>query len=221
VVVVGGGLAGVEVACELAATHIVHLVEARDLSHLGGAQAHVEVVLADLGVTVHTGRGVARIDPGAVVLDDGSVLEAATAVVTTGLRASPLAGQLSERLDPLGRVPVGPTLRVEPHDAVFVAGDVAAVEIRPGRPAPMSCQCAIPMGTTAGRNAVRALAGLEPEPYVQERYVTCFDLGAAGAVLTVGFERAIHLDGAAAKDVKRRINRELILPPPAGDVAVR
>ena len=47
-------------------------------------------------------------------------------------------------------------------------------------------------------------------------YVTCLDLGPERALLTSGFGRALSLDGSAAKAIKERINRTLIVPPIAG-----
>jgi hypothetical protein len=44
-------------------------------------------------------------------------------------------------------------------------------------------------------------------------YVTCVDLGTAGAVYTEGFARVEQARGEAAKAIKRTVNQELIYPP--------
>jgi NADH dehydrogenase len=46
-------------------------------------------------------------------------------------------------------------------------------------------------------------------------YVTCLDLGAAGGLLTHGWNRRVVWTGADAKAVKRMINGRLIAPPAA------
>lgn len=79
----------------------------------------------------------------------------------------------------------------------------------------MSCQHALRLGSVAGHNAVADLLGLPLLPYHQEAYVTCLDLGAAGAVFTRGWNRAVALVGAEAKALKRQINTRWIYPPPA------
>ncbi|MDP3768765.1 MAG: NAD(P)/FAD-dependent oxidoreductase, partial [Dehalococcoidia bacterium] len=71
----------------------------------------------------------------------------------------------------------------------------------------------------AGENAARDLLGLPGVPYVQERYVTCLDLGRAGAVLTEGWERRVLQTGDEAKALKRRINTQVIYPPPSLNAA--
>jgi NADH dehydrogenase FAD-containing subunit len=83
----------------------------------------------------------------------------------------------------------------------------------------MSCQHAMPMGARAGANAVRAALEMEAERYSQQLYLTCLDLGAAGALLTAGSERdEVLATGASAKEFKRYINCHLIYPP-TGDAA--
>jgi NADH dehydrogenase len=214
VVVVGAGLAGVELAAELAARHDVSLVDASpDLGHHGDVGGHLADVLTDLGVTLVLGERVVDVGGGHVVTDGGRRIAVDTVVSTTGMRASTLAAGLGAPLDELGRVVVPATLAVPGAERVFVAGDVAHVEAAPGHVAPMSCQCAIPMGTVAGRNAVRALAGDVLETYEQPQYVTCIDLGAAGAAFTSGWQRELTVSGADAKAIKRLINHELIRPP--------
>ncbi len=70
------------------------------------------------------------------------------------------------------------------------------------------------MGVRAGQNAVRTLLGQLTDRYQQPLYLTCLDLGAAGALLTTGFERNdVLATGQSAKEFKRYINRHVIYPP--------
>ena len=96
---------------------------------------------------------------------------------------------------------------------MFVGGDAAAADTGGGRRALQSCQHALRMGRFAGENAARDLLGRPRLSYAHDRYVTCLDLGRAGAVFTEGWQRQVRWTGDAAKAVKQRINRQLIVPP--------
>ncbi|MDQ3898042.1 MAG: hypothetical protein M3326_12525, partial [Actinomycetota bacterium] len=104
-------------------------------------------------------------------------------------------------------------LRVLGAGGVFAAGDVARALADAGHPTLMSCQHAIPMGKVAGHNAASDLTGGPSFPYHQPDYVTCLDLGAAGALFTRGWDRAVLYTGATAKRLKEQINRRDIYPP--------
>lgn len=71
------------------------------------------------------------------------------------------------------------------------------------------------LGRTAGNNAAADLLDSPLTPYSQEMYSTCLDLGPAGAVATVGWDRNVVLTGEQAKKVKQWINGVLIYPPKA------
>jgi NADH dehydrogenase len=69
------------------------------------------------------------------------------------------------------------------------------------------------MGAFAGNNAAAELLGAPTRPYHQKAYVTCLDLGQAGALFTRGWERKVEMVGKAAKKAKREINTTWIYPP--------
>jgi len=120
---------------------------------------------------------------------------------------------LAGRRDALDRLAVDECLRVLGVPGVFAAGDVAAARTPDGHSVLQSCQHAIPLGKFAGHNAAAELLGYDVEPFAPDPYVTCLDLGVAGALFTTGWERAVEMTGLAAKAMKRRITRELIYPP--------
>jgi NADH:ubiquinone reductase (H+-translocating) len=100
---------------------------------------------------------------------------------------------------------------------VYAAGDVAhAAADAAGHIAPMSCQCAIPMGEIAGANAAAELLGGKLAPFSHSAYVTCLDLGDAGALFMEGWDREVRLTGFWAKVMKETINTRLIYPPRPG-----
>jgi NADH dehydrogenase len=224
-VVVGAGFTGLEIATELVdrlrglaggdAMRVV-LVERADRlgPELGeGPCAEIAKALAALGVEVRLGVAVAAVTDDVVELSDGTAIPAATVVWSAGVRASVLTAQLDAPRDRLGRLEVDEYLRVPRHPQIYAAGDTAAAWAEPGQRVMPSCQHAIPMGKFAGHNAAAALLGLPEAPFAPDPYVTCLDLGSAGAVFTTGWARQVALTGADAKRRKRAVNEEWIYPP--------
>ena len=229
-VVIGAGLTGIEAACELpdkmraAGIAAPRVILADRDAHIGSdmgdeAGAVIATALDALGIETRTGITVAGIDRRGVRLASGATIAAATVVWTAGMRAAPLAGALGLPLDPLGRLAVAPTMRVDGADGVYAAGDIAVAEIAPGRASVMSCQHGRPMGRFAGHNVVAELAGHDLLDLAIPDYVTCLDLGPWGAVYTEGWDRRVAASGAAAKKTKETINRRRIYPPPGADRA--
>lgn len=236
VVVVGAGFTGIEIATGMRDRLVTHIGADRaararivlvDTADVVGAELGanprpvIEAGLDRAGIEVERrlGTGVRSVDAAGVALEDGERIPAGTVILATGLRASPLAGGLRAPRDDLGRLVVDEMLRVPDLPDVFATGDVARANVdEAGHVALMSCQHAMTMGRYAGHNAVRDLTGTPLEAYRQERYVTCLDLGAAGAVFTEGWTREVALTGEDAKAVKRKVNGELIYPP-SGDRA--
>lgn len=232
VVVVGAGLTGIEVACELpdrlrrlfagsgVAARVVLLDRGRIGSDMGAsARPVIEEALSANGVRARAGVGVAAIDEGGVSLASGEYLPAATVVWCAGMRASSLTEQLPVPRDGLGRVRVDDYLRVIGVPAVFAAGDVAAARMDDDHLSVMSCQHGRPMGRYAGYNVISDLFGEPLLPLRIPWYVTVLDLGPAGAVYTEGWDRVVVSSGARAKDTKRTINTRRIYPPLTGDRA--
>ncbi len=225
--VIGAGFTGLEVATELigrlrsvAAREPVTVTLIESSAEVGpdlgpGPRPAILAALNHLGVVLRVGQPVVAVDAGGVTLASGERLPATTTVWTGGLRASPLAVHLDAGTDSLGRVPVDGHLRTRARD-VFAAGDVALAMADRDHPALMSCQHAIPMGKFAGHNAAADLLGRSLLSYEQTDYVTCLDLGAAGALFTRGWDRHVLYTGATAKRLKEQINQHDIVPPLTG-----
>ncbi len=99
---------------------------------------------------------------------------------------------------------------------VFATGDAARAACDDiGNYALMSCQHATRMGAFAGNNAAAELLGVPTRQYHQKAYVTCLDLGEAGALFTRGWDRKVEMVGAVAKKTKQEINTVWIYPPKA------
>lgn len=132
------------------------------------------------------------------------------------MRAAPLTAPITGERDNFGRLIVDRNLRVTGVAGVFATGDAAKAACDDeGNFALMSCQHATRMGAFAGNNAAAELLGVPTTPYHQKPYVTCLDLGAAGAIFTRGWERAVELVGLEAKKLKTEINTGWIYPPAA------
>ena len=228
VVVIGAGFVGLELATELvtrlraiadstgASDEVrVVLVEREPVvgPQLGpGPRPAIEQALDELGVERRLITTVTGLDEETVQLSDGTTISAQTAVWTAGMQASAITESVPGPRDALGRLEVDRHMRVIGVEAVFAAGDTASIEVAPGQRAVQACQYAHQMGKHAGHNAVSELVGLPLIEFGPDPYVTCLDLGGAGAIHTEGFERTIRATGDAAKKIKRTINRELIYP---------
>lgn len=233
VVVAGGGFTGIEAATEMPARLRavlgkdaklrVVIVERNDAiaPDMGpNPRPVIETALRDLGVETRLGIGVAAVDAGGVTLANGDRIDSETVIWAAGMRAAPLTAQIPAERDNFGRLLVDRDLRVASVPGVFATGDAAKAAIDDlGNFALMSCQHATRMGAFAGNNAAAELLGVPGTPYHQEAYVTCLDLGAAGAVFTRGWERKVEMVGAEAKKTKQEINTVWIYPPRADRAA--
>lgn len=236
VLVVGGGLTGVEAAAEMPGKLRAALARGRD----GGGQGMPRVILADrqpwigsdmgegarrvidkalaaLGVETRPGVSLAAVDAQGATLTTGERIEAATVVWCAGLEAHPLTRLFPVARDRFGRVPVDACLKVAGMAAEFATGDAAWFAIDGEHSCVMSCQHGRPMGRFAGHNVVCDLLGLPMLPLEIGWYTTILDLGPWGAVCTAGWDRRVAVEGAAAKRTKEMINRERIYPPRSGD----
>jgi len=229
VVVAGGGFTGIEAATELPARlrkifgadckARVIIVErnsaiAPDMGE--GPRPLIAEALNKLGVETRLGAGVASLDTSGVTLSTGEHIETETVVWAAGIRAAPLTAQIPAERDNFGRLLVDRNLRVPGVAGVFATGDAARAACDDdGNYALMSCQHATRMGAFAGNNAAAELLGIPAMPYHQKAYVTCLDLGEAGALFTRGWERTVEMVGDVAKKTKREINTVWIYPPKA------
>jgi NADH:ubiquinone reductase (H+-translocating) len=228
VLVVGGGLTGIEVAMEmpgkLRAAGILRprVILADHAPRVGAGMGEdalpvIEEALRAEGIESRGSVSVAAVDAGSVMLAGGERIDAATVIWCTGMVAHPLTAQFAVTRDRLGRLPVEPTLRIEGLAAEFAAGDAAWFLIDGVHSSVMSCQHGRPMGRFAGHNAVCDLLGQPMLPLRIDWYTTILDLGPWGAVHTEGWDRRLVSRGAAAKRTKELINRERIYPPRTGD----
>jgi NADH dehydrogenase len=228
VVIVGAGFTGIEVATEMpsklewARVNGNRRIILVDPNPVVGATIgeHTRPVISEalsaLGVETRLEVTVTTVDANGISLSSGEFVPTQTVVWCAGMRASPLAAELAVKRDRYGRVSVDQFMRAAGLTNVFAAGDVASSVVDGVHSTVMSCQFARPMGRFAGHNIVADLFGQTILPLHIDWYVTVLDLGAWGALYTVGWDRQIRTIGAPAKETKQIINHKRIYPPRTG-----
>jgi len=213
-VVVGAGPTGVEMAGQIGElardtlrkdfrridprTARILLVEAADrvlTTFPPSLSAKAERSLADLGVTVLTGRTVTNIEPDVVTVDDERI-PSRTVVWAAGVTASSLAAQLAEltgaERDRAGRVTVEPDLTLPGHPEVFALGDM--VRLHEGA-LPGVAPVAMQQGRYAARRIRDRLAGRQTPPF---RYRDKGNLATIGRAAAVADIHGLRLSGFPA-----------------------
>ncbi|AKU93878.1 NADH dehydrogenase [Labilithrix luteola] len=168
VVIVGGGLTGVELASELGERRSdlrVTLVTSDEVAPMlsEGGRAYVRRVLAMHRVDLLENEHVVAADDGAVILASGRELTADAFVWAGGFAPSPLAKQSGLAVDASGRAIVDARLRSTSHPFVRVIGDAARVLIPGPDGSPqvlrMACATAMPMGAYCADDVARQSLG--------------------------------------------------------------
>jgi NADH dehydrogenase FAD-containing subunit len=206
ILVVGGGLSGIELAAELRerrADLAVTLATSGSLAPRlsDAARRELRHRLAALGVVVMEATPVRAIEPSRALVD-GGVLPFDHAVVSDGFRAAPLLAESGFSVDEHGRVPVDATLRPSGQERLFVAGDAARLEAADG-PLAMGCKTAMPQGAHAADAAVSLLGGDTPRGFGWRDAGSCVSLGRRRGVIQLvdargrATERVIRGRGAA------------------------
>ncbi|MFF2007545.1 NAD(P)/FAD-dependent oxidoreductase [Streptomyces sp. NPDC058195] len=182
VVVVGGGLTGLEAVTEIAEARPDLDVALTARGALGDwlsakGRAHLRKVVDKLGVTVHEHTPVDAVEADRVMTADGRCLPAAVTVWTTGFAVHPLARATALELTDRGQIVVDSTMRSVSHPEVYAVGD-AAMAIGPhGRPLRMSCASGTPMAWQAADAIAARLTGVKV-PHLSIRYFQqCVSLG--------------------------------------------
>ncbi|MFC7905498.1 NAD(P)/FAD-dependent oxidoreductase [Streptomyces nigra] len=182
VVVVGGGLTGVEAVTEIAEARPdldVSLVVRGGLGDWLSAKGrrHLRKVVGRLGIAVHEDTTATEVGPDRVTTADGTVLPAAVTVWTTGFAVHPIALATTLEVGDRGQIVVDGTMRSVSHPDVYAIGDAALARGVGGKPLRMSCASG---GFTAWQAADAIVARLTGGklPKVPLRYFNqCVSLG--------------------------------------------
>ncbi|WP_433263247.1 NAD(P)/FAD-dependent oxidoreductase [Micromonospora vinacea] len=189
VLVVGGGLTGLEAVTEIAEARPdldVALAARGGLGDWlnGKAQQHLRGVCDRLGITVHEHSDIARVEASGAVTRDGRKIPAQVTVWTTGFAVHPIAAATTLAVAETGQIIVDPTMRSVSHPEVYAVGDAAIAEGPGGKPLRMSCASGIPMAWQAADAIAARLTGRAKFPKAPLRYFNqCISLGRRDGII--------------------------------------
>ncbi|GAB3650720.1 NAD(P)/FAD-dependent oxidoreductase [Glycomyces tarimensis] len=170
VVVVGGGLTGIEAATEIAEARPELKVTLTTRGELGDwlspkARRHLRRGFERLGVAVLERVRVERVEAKRVIDADGTALPSDATVWAGGFAVHPIAAASGLDVTETGKIVTDRTMRSISHPEVYAIGDSAHVLGDNGAPLPMSCASA---GFTriqaVGAIVARLTATKIPEP---------------------------------------------------------
>ena len=214
VVILGGGVGGVELA--LAMAHrlrvmgpdpLITLLEQGDraLPGLGaGARGALMGHMDRLGVRVLCNVTATRIDAGQVHLSDGQVLPSDFTLGAAGARPQGWLGGAGLDLTD-GYITVGPTLQTRTDPALFAVGDCAHMA---DNPRPKAGVFAVRQAPVLFDNLRAALSGGALRHYRPQRdFLKLISTGGRGAVAD---KFGLRLDGGVLWRLKDRIDRKFM-----------
>jgi NADH dehydrogenase FAD-containing subunit len=209
IVIVGGGLTGVEAASEFAeAGRTLTLVSdklAPSLSDPG--RRSVAKRLCKLGVTVIE-TPVSAVTADAVLLADGQTLPSAATVWTAGFGVPGLAAASGLTTDAVGRLLADETLTSVDDDHIVGTGDAVSPS---GLPFRMSCQAGLPLGAQAANTILSRIEGTEPAQVSVSMSGQCISLGRGAGTVQLqrndDTPRDVYIGGRAGAFVKEQVCR--------------
>ncbi len=210
VVVIGGGLTGVEAASELAEQgRPVTLVTNRLAPSVGASgRRSLAKQLTSVGVNILEGVAVAAVEACAVRLADGTRLSSAVTVWTAGFGVPGLAASSGLSTDALGRLLTDETLTSVDDTRIIGAGDAVSPS---GIPLRMSCQSALPLGAQAANTVLARIAGTEPAAISQAFTGQCISVGRRRGTVQLAHTddspRRAYIGGHTAGFIKERVCR--------------
>ncbi|WP_433660584.1 NAD(P)/FAD-dependent oxidoreductase [Nocardia sp. CA-128927] len=188
VLIVGGGLTGIEAAAEIAEARpdLAVAIAARggggDWLH-EKAQRHLRGAFDRLGITVHEQADITRVEANGVVTGTGTAISAEMTVWTAGFTVHPIAAATTLEVSDTGRIIVDGTLRSISHPDVYAVGDAAFAVGVGGKTLRMGCATATPMAWQGADALATRLTGRKvpetPIGYASQ----CISLGRRDAIV--------------------------------------
>lgn len=203
-IVVGGGPTGVELAGAIA--DISRTVLLHDFKRIDPSKARIILVeagprllasfsedlserarqdLIDLGVEVRLGARVEHIDQYGVRIND-EIIRSHAVIWAAGVQATQLDIQPRIESDRAGRIHVEKDLSIPGFPNAFVVGDMAALEMEPGKFVPALAPAAIQEGQHVAKVILSSIRG---QPRMPFRYLD------KGQIATIGRSRAVMQSG--------------------------
>ncbi|NED13156.1 FAD-dependent oxidoreductase [Streptomyces sp. SID9124] len=223
VLVVGGGLTGLEAATEFAEARPDLDIALAARGELGDwlsptGRAHVRKVFDRLGITVHENTAVAEVGAGCATTADGTSFPAAVTVWTAGFAVHPLAAATALETAENGQIVVDGTMRSVSHPDVYAIGDAALVAGPGGKPLRMSCASGVPTAWQAADAIAARLTGAKVPSTPLRYFNQCVSLGRKDGLIqyVTADDRAVR---AALKGRVAALYKELICKGAAWGVA--
>lgn len=187
VLVVGGGLTGIEVATEIAESYPALRVTSVMAETLGArlsrrGATYLKGVFTRFGIDVVENVEVVQIEANAARLRDGRALPFDACVWAGSFAVSPFARQVGLAVNERGQVRVDPLLQSVSHPEVYAIGDAAWME-GAGFTLRMAEATANPMGATAADNLAAWLHGRPQQPLRFGYPGQCISLGRRAALV--------------------------------------
>ncbi|MEU4767959.1 FAD-dependent oxidoreductase [Actinosynnema sp. NPDC023794] len=164
VLVIGGGLTGIEAVTEIAEARPDLDVALAARGGLGDwlsekAQHHLRRAFDRLGITLHEHTEIASVESTGAVTADGHAIPAQVTVWTAGFAVHPIAAATTLQVSPTGQIVVDDTMRSVSHPDVYAVGDAALAPGASGTPLRMSCASGVPAAHLAADAIAARLTG--------------------------------------------------------------
>ncbi len=150
------------------------------------SQAYAAAILGERGVTLRLGAAVREVSAHAVLLADGSHLQADAVIWAGGLKASGLAAALGLKPGHGGRLDVQSDLTLAGYPCVYALGDFANCRDASGKPLPQLAAVAQQAGRHCAANIAAHAAGDPQTPFVYLDKGVMAMIGRNAAVAEIG-----------------------------------
>lgn len=218
VLVIGGGLTGIEAATEIAESFpsIQVALATRgalgdDLSASGGA--HVRKVFDRLHIAVHDGAAITRVEADAAITASGERIPFDACINCAGFATPGLAREAGLAVNRAGQLLIDAFMRSTSHPEIYGAGDAAAFADEVRMPLRMACATALPMAVHAADNLAARLTGQGQRPFAFGYLIRCISLGRKDALVQTVDARDVPqprvITGKAAVAIKEGILRSV------------
>ncbi len=217
VVIGGAGLSGVEIAAQMqyyfnqyyksntlaCATLQIHLISASSEILKGMHPKTVRMAedrLKKLGVVLHLGAHIQRVDTNHAFLENGDKIAFDFMIFTGGIIASSLVKEIDITYNKIEQIVVDRYLQVPQREGAYAIGDIAEIRDKQGARIPDTAQVAIKSGICAAENIKRDIVG---KPLLEARITIkglAIALGGRYAIVDVG---AIRICGIVGYYIKK------------------
>ncbi len=182
VVIVGGGLTGIETATEIAERYPILPVRLVTAGRLGyglseRGRAYIRRTFDRLGIAVQEHARVERVTDSAVITASGQVIPCGLCIWAGSFQALPLAREAGLAVNNCGQILIDANMRSLTSRAIYAAGDSAAFTRGVGLSMRMACATAEPMAAHAADNLYAQLTGQPLQPFQFGYLVQCISLG--------------------------------------------